>query len=292
MPSSSSVLISHGITRKAAPSDSRCWIDVDAEARLARHGVGEVELELLLEDLPLLLGQDARTSTRWSCSAVSGSGSPAASASSPRTRTSGRRADGQVQVGAADLEHLDQQLVEDQVPLESSRSRSAPRPAGERTTWPAGWPGAGPPAGSVRRGRVPARGRRHRGCLRCRRRGCRCRRRVGEREAEAVPEYCRSRGCSSERSASRGRSHPWRHRSPGGSRLERARRAHATTRRISSIEVIAARPPCACRPRAAVPSPARRATAAIVGRRSARDTVSRSISSVTGITSCSASRPL
>ena len=59
MPSSSSVLISAGMRRKAAPIDSALEVDVDAEAREAGNRMREVELPLDLELLLLLAREDA-----------------------------------------------------------------------------------------------------------------------------------------------------------------------------------------------------------------------------------------
>ena len=110
-PRLSSGLMSCGMRRNAAPTRVALLVDVDAEAGPARQGVGEVELEDVLEDLPLLARHDrvqrllegVRLHDRELVELQELAG-----AADGRVRPGG-----EVQVGAAELEHVQQQVGEE-----------------------------------------------------------------------------------------------------------------------------------------------------------------------------------
>ena len=109
MPRSSSFLISNGNQPERRAERVPLAVQVDAEARLARHRVGEVELELLLELLALPLGEDRvhhPLQHRRREPAVLERHQAAVEAD----RRPGAR--GQVQVGRAALEHLTSRSVQ------------------------------------------------------------------------------------------------------------------------------------------------------------------------------------
>ena len=125
MPRSSSFLISNGMSRNAAPTRVALPVDVDAEPGLPGHRVGEVELEVLLELLPLLLGDRSRTCTRWMTGGVS-TGKSSSGRQVPVEPELRAGAGGQVQVGGAALEHGAEQDVQVDV-VGLARSSVVPR---------------------------------------------------------------------------------------------------------------------------------------------------------------------